>query len=113
VFDVAGVIDWRASQRLLRRGGIYLGTAGTASTAISTTVGSLLAPLRGGMRARNVVLKAGAAAWRRLADLASRGVLRPHIARRIGLDEVAQAQAAMASGHGRGKIVVLPKGVSA
>jgi len=113
VFDAAGALDWRASQRLLKRGGIYVGTAGSASAAVATGLGSLLAPLLGATRARNVMLGRSPAAARRLADLAARGVLKPHIARRIGLDEVAQAQAAMASGHGRGKIVVLPRRASA
>jgi len=36
------------------------------------------------------------------------GVLQPQVERRIGLDEVAEAQRAMQRGHGRGKFVVLP-----
>lgn len=109
VFDVAAVIGWRASQRLLKRGGVYLSTAGTAAAAMSTGVGGWLSPLLGGTRARNVNLRMGSAALRRLADLAAAGVLKPHIARRIGLHDVAQAQAAMQRGHGRGKIVPLPQ----
>lgn len=109
VFDAANALDWRAAQRVLARGGLYLGTAGTTQAAFVTGVGSLLAPLFGGTRARNVMLKGGTPAWQRLADLAARGVLKPHIERRIGLADVAQAQAAMASGHGRGKVVVFPQ----
>lgn len=109
VFDVAGVIDWRsASRRLLVRGGTYLGTAGTAAAAMSTAFGGLVAPWRSGTRVANVTLRLNAGALQRLAELARSGVLQPHIARRIGLDEVAQAQAAMQRGHGRGKIVVTP-----
>jgi NADPH:quinone reductase-like Zn-dependent oxidoreductase len=113
VFDVAGVLSWRQAQRLLVRGGLYLGTGGTTAAAVSTAVGSWVAPWLGGTQARNVMLKAGTAAWQRLAELAGRGVLVPHIAERIGLEGVAQAQAAMQRGHGRGKIVVLPRGPSA
>lgn len=113
VCDAASILDWRVSQHLLKRGGIYLSTAGTTSAAMSTGVGSLLAPLLNGTRAHNVVLRRGAATWRRVGELAAQGVLVPHIARRVGLDEVAQEQAAMAGGHGRGKIVVLPKGTPA
>ena len=113
VFDAASALDWQASRRLLKRGGIYLSTAGTASAAVFTGVGGLLAPLLAATRVRIVMFRRSAAALRRLADLAAQGVLKPHIARRIGLDEVAQAQASMASGHGRGKIVVLPQHASA
>jgi NADPH:quinone reductase-like Zn-dependent oxidoreductase len=110
VFDVAAVIDWRTSQQLLKRGGVYLSTAGSALAAMSTAVGGLLAPLLGGTRARNVNLRMGSAALGRLVDLAAAGVVKPHIASRIGLEDVARVQAAMQRGHGRGKIVVLPQG---
>jgi NADPH:quinone reductase-like Zn-dependent oxidoreductase len=113
VFDVAGALSWRQAQRLLVRGGLYLGTGGTTAAAAFTAVGSWVAPWLGGTQARNVMLKAGTAAWQRLAELAGRGALVPHIAERIGLEGVAQAQAAMQRGHGRGKIVVLPRGPSA
>jgi NADPH:quinone reductase-like Zn-dependent oxidoreductase len=109
VFDAANALDWRRAQRLLAPRGLYLGTAGSLASAIGTGAGVLLAPLFGGTRARNLTLRATASAWTRLAGLAAQGVLKPHIARRIGLAEVAAAQAEMATGHGRGKIVVLPK----
>jgi NADPH:quinone reductase-like Zn-dependent oxidoreductase len=110
VFDAANALDWHASRRLLVRGGLYLGTAGSARSAVATAIGGLLAPLAGGTRARNLTLRGNRQDLERLARLAAEGVLRPHVARRIGLDEVAQAQAAMATGHGRGKIVVVPAG---
>lgn len=108
VFDAANALDWRRAQRLLAPRGLYVGTAGTLGSAIVTGAGALLAPLLGGTRARNVALRANAAAWARLAKLAAQGVLKPHVERRIGLAEVAAAQAAMATGHGRGKTVVVP-----
>lgn len=107
VFDAVNALDWRRAQRMLRSNGLYIGTAGSTASAVVTGIGTLLAPL-GGTRARSVTLRPAVAAWQRLADLAARGVLKPHIERRIGLAEVAAAQAAMATGHGRGKIVVLP-----
>ena len=55
-----------------------------------------------------LMLKAGAAMWTRLGQLAADGVVRPHIERRITLDETADAQRAMETGHGRGKVVLLP-----
>jgi NADPH:quinone reductase-like Zn-dependent oxidoreductase len=108
VFDAGAALDWRHAQRLLVRGGLYLGTAGSFAAAVGTGVGSVLAPLLGGVRARNFALRGDAAAWRRVGELAASGVLRPFIRRRIGLAEVAAAQAELATGHGRGKIVVLP-----
>jgi NADPH:quinone reductase-like Zn-dependent oxidoreductase len=109
VFDVAGALDWRsAAAHLLVRGGVYLATGGTTSAAIATGVGRWAAPWLHGTRARNVMLAIDPVALRRLGELATRGVLRPQIRRRIGLDEVAEALAAMLQGHAQGKVVVLP-----
>lgn len=114
VFDVAGALDWRAASRhLLVRGGLYLATGGSTAAAIGTGVGRWIAPWRYGTRACNVMLAATAAAWRRLAELASQRVLTPHVVRRVGLDEVAGVQAQMERGHGRGKAVVLPQVLAA
>ena len=44
--------------------------------------------------------------WERLLELHCAGVLRPHIERTVTLAGVADAQRAMETGHGRGKIVV-------
>ncbi|HVE48036.1 MAG TPA: NAD(P)-dependent alcohol dehydrogenase [Casimicrobiaceae bacterium] len=107
VFDVAESIGWRGARGLLTRNGCYIGTGGSAATAISTTVASAIAPLVG-IRAQTYVLRTGPALDERLARLAVDGVLVPHIAQRIGLDGVAKAQASMETGHGRGKIVVTP-----
>ena len=76
--------------------------AGVASTA----VGAVIARLTARQRAVPLALKAGAATWQRLAQLAAAGALRPHVERTIALEEVAEAQRAMETGHGRGKIVV-------
>jgi len=108
VFDAVNALDWRRARPLLERGGLYLGTAGSMSAAIATGVGSLVAPFARGTRVRNLMLRASEASLARLAELAGAGVLEPHVARRIGLDQVAEAQREMQQGHGRGKIVVLP-----
>jgi NADPH:quinone reductase-like Zn-dependent oxidoreductase len=52
------------------------------------------------------VLASDSARWERLATLARQGALRAQIERSITLDDVAEAQHAMETGHGRGKIVV-------
>jgi NADPH:quinone reductase-like Zn-dependent oxidoreductase len=108
IFDAVNALDWRHARPLLERGGLYLGTSGSTSAAIDTAVGTILAPLLGGIRAHSFRLKPGAALWQRLADLVVGSVLKPHVARRIGLGEVAEAQRDMQRGHGRGKIVVVP-----
>jgi len=108
VFDAVNALDWRRARRLLVHGGLYLGTAGSTAAAIATGVGSLVSSIAGGIRVRNLMLRATDASLRRLAELAAAGVLRPHVERRVGLDDVAEAQRVMQRGHGRGKVVVLP-----
>ena len=110
VFDAAAAIGWQRAKSLLVRGGLYLGTGGSASSAIGTAAAGLLAPILDGTRARTFLLKDGGASCRRLADLLAAGVLKPHIAHRASLEQVADAQRRMESGHGRGKTVVLPHG---
>lgn len=108
VFDVAEAIGWNAAGALLVRGGLYLGVGGKAGTVMSAVLGSAFGPLVHGIRAKALLLKGGAASCRRLADLAATGVLKPHIALCVPLDGVADAQRRMETGHGRGKIVVVP-----
>jgi D-arabinose 1-dehydrogenase-like Zn-dependent alcohol dehydrogenase len=68
--------------------------------------GGLRARLTSRQRAITVSLHGGLTMWRRLADLAAAGVLVPRIERVVRLEEVPEAYRAMATGHGRGKIVV-------
>jgi NADPH:quinone reductase-like Zn-dependent oxidoreductase len=110
VLDAANALDWRRASRLLVRGGFYLGTGGDAASAFITGIGGVLAPMLSGTRARGIVLRIGPTALKRLAELARDGVLQPHIARRVALDGVEDAQRTMETGHGRGKIVVVPHG---
>jgi NADPH:quinone reductase-like Zn-dependent oxidoreductase len=108
VFDAANALTLARCRPLMNRGALYLGTAGDTAAAIRTAIDGLFARLGGGVRAGSIQLRGGGAMWRRLARYAGNGVLVPTIARRIGLDEVAAAQAQMATGHGRGKVVVVP-----
>lgn len=107
VFDVADALPWSRAQAMLGRGGVYLSTAGSATTAIATSVAALTAPLQG-KRARPLVLKDGGASCRRLADWFGHGLLRPFIAHRVPLDDVVSALRRMETGHAVGKTVVLP-----
>ena len=108
VFDAAGVSSFAAARRVLEETGCYINTLGTAVATLSTIASAVSARLGSRQRVVPFALKAGGATWRRLADLAREGVLRPHVERTISLEECAEAQRAMETGHGRGKVVVVP-----
>ena len=111
IFDVADALGWARASALLARGGTYVSTSGTAASAASTIVAGLAAPLSG-RRARALVLKDGGASCARLARWMARGALRPHVAHRVTLEGVAQAQRRMEAGHAAGKTIVLPQATS-
>ena len=106
VFDAAGASSFLAARAVLTDTGCYVNTGGDAGAVAGTVMGALLARATSRQRAVPIALDSGAARWRRLAALAREGVLRAHVERTIALEEVAEAQRAMETGHGRGKIVV-------
>ncbi len=108
VFDAACVSSFTAARRVLTAAGCYLNTGGDATAAVGTAVNAFLARLSSRQRAVPIMLASGSACWERLASLTQEGVLHAHIERTIALEDVADAQRAMATGHGRGKIVVRP-----
>jgi NADPH:quinone reductase-like Zn-dependent oxidoreductase len=75
---------------------------------LRTAAGGVIARFTSRQRAIPFVLKPGSATWQRLARFAADGILRAHVERTIALEGVADAQRAMETGHGRGKIVVVP-----
>ena len=105
-FDAACASTFNAARRVLTETGCYLNTGGEAAAAASTAVSAVVARLTSKQRAVPFLLKAVPSTWQRLAKLAHDGVLEPAIERTIALEEVADAQRTMESGHGRGKIVV-------
>jgi NADPH:quinone reductase-like Zn-dependent oxidoreductase len=107
IFDVADALGWQRASTMLARGGCYVSTAGTATSAMGTVIASVAAPFSG-KRARALVLKDGGASCARLADWLARDILRPHIAHRVPLEGVADAQRRMETGHAAGKTIVLP-----
>jgi NADPH:quinone reductase-like Zn-dependent oxidoreductase len=108
VFDAACASSFMAARAVLNPAGCYLNTGGNAAAVAVTTLGGLLARVGSRQRAISIVLASGAARWERVAALAREGVLRAHVERSIALEDVADAQRAMETGHGRGKIVVRP-----
>jgi NADPH:quinone reductase-like Zn-dependent oxidoreductase len=110
VFDAADALGWQRARSLLARSGLYLGVGGSMSSVIGTAAAGILAPMLTGTRAHTVLLKTGGASCRRLAEMLAKNVLKPHIAHRVSLEQVADAQRRMETGHGRGKTVVLPHG---
>ena len=106
VFDAAGASSFMAARSVLAAAGCYLNTGGNAAAVATTVLGAFLARVSSRQRAIPIALASGSALWERLAALAQEGVLRAHIERTIALEDVAEAQRAMETGHGRGKIVV-------
>lgn len=106
VFDAACASSFKASRRVLAESGCYVNTGGDAASVVSTASSAVLARLTSRQRAITLVLRDGPPVWQRLLDLVRDGTLRPHIDRVISMGEVAEAFRAMATGHGRGKIVV-------
>jgi NADPH:quinone reductase-like Zn-dependent oxidoreductase len=106
VFDAAGASSFVAARRVLTETGCYVNTGGNAVAAVGTVMGAVFARLTSHQRAIAIVLKASAALFERMAALAQQGALHAHVERTIGIEEVANAMAAMETGHGRGKIVV-------
>lgn len=111
IFDVADALGWQRASTMLVRGGTYVSTTASAASAASTMVARVAAPLSG-KRARALVLNDGGASCARLAQWVARGILRPHVANRVTLDGVADAQRRMEAGHAAGKTLVLPQAPS-
>lgn len=107
VFDAACVSSFAPARRVLTDAGCYLNTGGDFTAVAGTMLSAIVARITTSQRAIPVMLKSGAARWQRVAALVQQGALRAHIERTIGLEDVAEAQRAMETGHGRrGKIVV-------
>lgn len=106
VFDAASASSFRAARNVLTDDGCYVNTGGDAASVTDTAMSALLARVSSRQRAIPLVLAGNSVRWERLAALAQQGALRAHIERSIALEDVADAQRAMETGHGRGKIVV-------
>ena len=108
VFDAAGASSFAAARHVLTETGCYINTLGTGAATMSTIASAVLARVSSRQRVVPFTLAAGGAMWQRLAQLAAEGFLRPRVERTITLEECADAQRAMETGHGCGKLVVVP-----
>jgi NADPH:quinone reductase-like Zn-dependent oxidoreductase len=106
VLDAGGASSYQAARAVLAETGCYVNTGGSAADVVTTVASGVLARFASKQRAIPLALKSNPALWKRLGELAHAGLIRPHVERVIGLGEVADAQRAMETGHGRGKIVV-------
>jgi NADPH:quinone reductase-like Zn-dependent oxidoreductase len=106
VFDAAGASSFAAARRVMTDTGCYINTLGNANAFLATVPAGLAARLTSRQRSIALFVRNDARLWKRLVELASAGAIRPHVERTIALDAVADAQRAMESGHGRGKVVV-------
>jgi NADPH:quinone reductase-like Zn-dependent oxidoreductase len=106
VFDAASASSFGAASAVLAASGVYISTSGNAAAVIGTAAAAVMARLTSRQRAVPFALKNDARIWQRLLQLVRQGALRARIERAITLEEVAEAQRSMESGHGRGKIVV-------
>ncbi len=108
VLDAAGVSSFAAVRAILATEGCYINTLGTGAATANTVLSAIGARFTTRQRVIPFALKPGAATWQRLAELVRGGALRPCIDRTATLEQVAEAQRARESGHGRGKVIVVP-----
>lgn len=106
IFDAASASSFAAARPVLDESGVYINTSGDAAALIGTAASALVARFTSSQRAVPFVLRNDAGMWRRLLEFVRERGLRAHIERTIALEDVAAAQRAMETGHGRGKIVV-------
>lgn len=106
VLDAAGVSTFGAARRVLMDTGVYINTGGDKAAVIGTIASAVLARLTSRQRAVLIAARNRHQSWQRLLQFVRGGALRPHVERIITLEQVADAQQAMETGHGRGKIVV-------
>jgi NADPH:quinone reductase-like Zn-dependent oxidoreductase len=106
VFDAACASGFAAASNVLTPSGVYINTGGTATALIGTVGAAMFARLVSRQRAIPMTLRNDARIWQRVLQLVRQKAIKPHIQRTISLEEVAEAQRAMETGHNRGKIVV-------
>jgi len=102
VFDAAGSSSFSAARAHLAPAGWYINTYPPPSLMLAAPFVRLFSR----QRAVPFMLKTTTAQLGELGRLAASGILRPHIARTIGLEDVAAAQRDMKDGKVHGKVCV-------
>jgi NADPH:quinone reductase-like Zn-dependent oxidoreductase len=102
IFDAAAMSTFSAARPHLALRGFYINTMPRAATIFA----AFAAPLLTRQRCVPFMLKTDATLLARLGALAEQGILLPHIAEMVSLDQVAAAQARMESGRIHGKVCV-------
>jgi NADPH:quinone reductase-like Zn-dependent oxidoreductase len=108
IFDAAGVLRFGDCEPALAAGGIYVTTRRGPAIALAGLRAGLAALIdpRAVRRAAAVAVRPSGADLADLGELAADGLLRPAIERVYPLAAVGAAQAALESGHVRGKLVL-------
>ncbi|MEO8718212.1 MAG: NAD(P)-dependent alcohol dehydrogenase [Burkholderiales bacterium] len=102
ILDAAGTSSFGEARRLLSPTGWYLNTFPKPAMFLTAKLVGLVSR----QHAVPFMLKTDAAQLRDLAELAATKVLRPRVARTIGLEDVAAAQRDMQEGKVHGKVCV-------
>jgi NADPH:quinone reductase-like Zn-dependent oxidoreductase len=102
IFDTAGVTSFGRSRSSLSAEGRYL----TLFLSVSLLVHVLLTSIFGGRKAKFTVAFGDHDDMQELRELMERGVLRPVIARRFPLDDIADAHVEAETGRSHGSVMV-------
>jgi alcohol dehydrogenase len=103
VLDCTATLPFRRARRLLAPGGVAVLVVPFAAALAP----DLLAPLRGGRRARSVLVHPSGPDLRALTAWVDAGVVRPVTAARLPLSEAAEAHRRIETRRTRGKLVLV------
>jgi len=110
LLDVAGTRSWRATKRVLRRGGTLVIIGAPTGTRLlgplSHIIRVKLAALGGGRTVVFFVAKLNREDLATLRELCEAGKLRPFVERRYELADAADAFRQLGTGHAQGKLVL-------
>jgi NADPH:quinone reductase-like Zn-dependent oxidoreductase len=106
ILDVVAHRSVFAYRRALARGGRYRCVGGPVRALLRVMTIGAIAGRVSGRRLWMLLVKKGPDHFEPLADLCTRGEVRIHIDRAVGLDHVPEALAHVGEGHALGKVVI-------